>query len=160
MTNAEQESLVGIALKNNRDAMRLFFVLADASQVIDDYWDADQPVSREKMLSAIFSLAVDLPRNPFYQLLQDDVIRIIEDALCFWMQASDMEQFAKTQSELDAFRSLQVSYINRSVITDVLIKLARLVGGREHERAVAGEVRRAVYLNNEPFQDYLKEHRR
>lgn len=160
MTNTEQESLVRIALKNNTDAMQLFFALAHASQVIDDYWDADKPVSREKMLSVIFLLTVDLPRNPFYRLLQDDIVRIIEDALCFWMHASDMEQFAKNQSELDAYRSLQVSYITRSVITDVLVKLARLVGGREHERAVAGEIRRAVYLGNEPFQDYLREHRR
>lgn len=158
MKNDEQKALVSVALKNHAAAIDLFFALADASQVIDDVWDADKPVSREKLLSVIVSLAVDLPMNPFYQMFRDDVIRIIEDAFCFWVQASDMEQFAKKQSELDAYRSLQVSYINRSVMTDVLIRLARLVGGRDHERAVAGDIRRAVYLDNEPFQAYLKEH--
>lgn len=153
-------ALVNKALMNNSTAIDLFNAIAWASQVIDDYWDGDKAVSRDEMLQVILVLTVDIQRNAFFRAVQDDMVGIIEDALCFWMQASDLEEAAKSLPVDDANTALQVSYINRSVITDVLIRMARLIGGRQHERRIASEIRLAVYGDNEPLSDYINEHLR
>lgn len=154
------QQLVHDALKGNVAAIDLFNALAWASQLIDDYWDADKPVAREDMLRVILVLTVDVPRNPFYRAVQDEVVSFIEDALCFWLQASDIEECACLASPSEAHAMLRISYITRSVITDLLIRLARLVGGRAHERAIAMKVRSLVYGGNEPFPEYVNEHLR
>lgn len=159
MSESKQDILVAEALLGNRDAIALFDLLANASQKIDDFWDGDKPVGREDLASIFFALAVDLPQNRFYRLMQDAMVQIIEDALCQWIQSNDIEATAGApEAASSAERMLQVSYIRRSSTTDLLIKMARLVGGRDHERAVACRVLSHVYLDNEPFYDYLEEH--
>lgn len=158
MNVEQQQALVHKALKGHAAAIELFHALAWASQMIDDYWDGDKPVSRDDMLRVVLLLTVDVPRNPFYLAAQDEMVGFIEDAMCFWMQASDLEDSACTLRAVEAQTVLQVSYITRSVVTDLLIRMARLVGGRQHEREIAMEVRRAVYSDNEPLRDYINEH--
>lgn len=161
MLEAQQDKLVSEALLGNRDAIALFNLLANTSQKIDDFWDGDKPVGREQLMGIVFALGVDLPQNPFYRAMQDAMVQIIEDALCQWMQSNDIEAVASMSVERPQIeRMLQVSYIRRSSTTDILIKMARLMGGRDHERAIAKKVLEHVYLDNEPFNAYVEEHTR
>ena len=97
---------------------------------------------------------VILPSNPFYTANMQSVISVIEDAIMQWAAANDIEE----KSESDYRREMaRVAYVIRSSTNDVLIKLARIVGGYEWEREVALAVREKVYLSSETFQEYIEE---
>lgn len=156
---SEQEIVSG-ALLGNADAINLYNTLARTSQLIDDFIDRDKPVDPQAILASIIALTVDMPRNRFYRICIDEVVMIIEDAWQVWVQATELERGVSLKMIPDdhAKRVLEISYIKRSAMTDLLIKLARLVGGREHENKWAFNIRCWVYLNNENFAEYAKEH--
>ena len=151
MSPDEELEMVSWALKDNADAIEFFGLLCQISQTFDDVWDGDKPVNREAAAVMMMKAMVDLPRNRFFQMMTPRVLAMIENAWMTWMESNDLE-------ETGARRLLEISYITRSVMTGVLIEMAGIIAGRGRRRHVAKEVRKLVYLDNEPFEDYLHEH--
>lgn len=145
------DDLLSYALKGDGPAIECAKILVNASQVLDDLWDGDKPVDRTKLFEMILSLLVDLNRNAFFIQLREPMTQAVEDALMQWVAANDIEEDGE-----DA-RELLVAYVIRSSTTDLLIKMARLLGGRAWERTVAKKVRAEVYGSNESFEEYRQE---
>lgn len=161
MSPETEQALIDYALPQAHDAQALYRLLADASQVLDDLLDGDKPVSAEQVIGVVIACSVDVLRNPVAQRYPHEIAALIETAIQGWLQASDIERAAREPQAIadgSAERMLQVSYITRSTTTGLLLQLARLLFGRAHERAVALQVQRVVYLDNELFERYRIEH--
>jgi hypothetical protein len=154
MTSSEENALIKWALKDDACAIACAVTLFEICQTLDDLWDKDKPVSNTQLLQMMLRAMVILPSNPFYTANMQSVISVIEDAIMQWAAANDIEE----KSESDYRREMaRVAYVIRSSTNDVLIKLARIVGGYEWEREVALAVREKVYLSSETFQEYIEE---
>lgn len=161
MSPETEQSLIALALPDHVAAQALYRQLCAASQVLDDVLDGDKPVSAEHVIAAFVVCSVDLLRNPVAQQFPHEVAEMIESAIQGWLHATDIERAVRdpaARADGSAERLLQVSYITRSTTTNLLLRLARLLFGREHERAIALTVQRTVYLDNEIFERYRVEH--
>ncbi len=132
-------------------AVALANLLIDISQVWDDLIDQDEAVNREAINRMMRFALVEIPKNTFYQAHFGTLHPVIEDRLYTWLDANALEAGGNK-------RDLQVSYIIRSVITDIIIHIAFLVGGFEHRQRAALAIRQFVYRDNESFSEYLAEH--
>lgn len=151
MDTKVQRELVCQSLQNNPEAIACFELLVEISQIADDAYDGDKAVDRDDLIRAFYNAMIYLPRNQFYTNFYDEMNIIIRDAWAVWMESNDIE---RSNNE----KLLQVSYITRSAMTDVLIKMSQLVGGMNWRRQVAANVRSLVYLDNENLDEYLDEH--
>ena len=145
-----ESQLLQFWLKDHPDAIHLANCFSVISQTWDDLIDRDKPVSGDQISQMMMMALVEIPQNPFYQQHYQQLQPMVEHCLMTWMDANTLE---KTGNE----RDLQVSYIIRSVTTDLLIHLAGLVGGRLWRRKAALAIRQAVYRDNETFDAYQKE---
>ena len=151
-TPEEEREMYSWALKGCEDAMEFFALACRVSQIFDDVWDGDNPVTREQQLSMMLMAMVDMPRTKFAQIMGLDAVALIENTWMRWVESNDLEETG--DGDL-----LRISYITRSVLTDMLIEMAGMLYGRDWRREVALKVRPWVYGDNEPYSEYLHEHK-
>lgn len=132
------------------DAVALGEILADISQVWDDLIDRDVPVSNNAINTMMRYAMIDIPKNAFYQRHFASLHPVMEDRLYTWFDANLLEQTGGR-------RNLQVSYVLRSVITDILIHMAYLEGGFDHRQRMALLIRQRVFSDMEPMAEYIAE---
>ncbi len=96
---------------------------------------ADEAINR-----AFCTALIDLQYNPFYQAHQASLLPVMELAILNWQNANQHE----------------VSYIKRSVLTDIMVFVAALVGGRSHALAIGPEIEAAVFRDDD-FEAYRRE---
>ncbi|MCW7551071.1 hypothetical protein NX722_28345 [Endozoicomonas gorgoniicola] len=152
MTPEHQHALLRHWLQDEPHAIDLAYQFVAISQIWDDLIDRDKPVDNDAINRMMRYALVEIPKNPFYQTHIQSLHPVLEDRLYTWLDANALE--AKGNC-----RDLQVSYIIRSVITDLIIHLAFLVGGFDWRQQAALALRQAVYRDNESFFDYWKEQR-
>lgn len=150
MSPQSEYELLNYWFQGNPYAMNLASDLIAISQIWDDLIDRDNPVSAAE-INQMMMKAILLPKNPFYRQHQNELLPILEDRLFTWLDANRLEQIGTA-------RVLEVSYIIRSVITDIVIHIAYLIGGFEWRQQAAEAIRLAIYIDNEPFGVYLAEH--
>ena len=137
-------------LKDNREATDLINAYFSISQVWDDLIDGDQPVTKGQINLMMMQALVEIPTNPFFQRHFQELMPMVQHCLMTWLDANTLEQIGDE-------RDLMVSYILRSVTTDLLIHVAGLVGGLAWRRQAALAIRKAIYHDNESFIEYFKE---
>ena len=147
--NNESE-LLSFWLKENPAAIELAQCWIAISQTWDDLYDGDKPVSKDQINSMMAMALIDIPKNPFFQQHCFELLPMVEHCLMTWLDANTLEA---TGDE----RDLQVSYIIRSTMTDLIIHMAGMVGGKLWRRKAALAIRKAIYHDNESFEDYQKE---
>ena len=150
MDSKLQNTMIRHWLQDNTDAIRLVESFIDISQTWDDLIDRDNPVTDDSINGMMICALIDIPRNPFYQQHYQNLQPIIEHCLFNWLDANTLEKNGSS-------RDLQVSYILRSVTTDLIIHIAYLVGGRDWRGMAAANIRRVIYRDNESFTDYRRE---
>ncbi|HEY0960913.1 MAG TPA: hypothetical protein VGE69_00975 [Pseudomonadales bacterium] len=140
----QDEILRAICLGND-DALGFLLMLGSISQVWDDLIDRDMPVGDIDINQMMLSALIDMQYNPFYQQHQAALLPVMELAIINWQTANHHEIGRNAQM-------LHVSYVKRSVLTDIMIWVARLVGGRAHALQLAPAIEAAVFL--EDANDY------
>ena len=150
MDSAVQDRLISHWLKNNKDAINLAWDFVQISQIWDDLYDQDKSVSGLDLNRMMLLALVNIPRNPFYRQHYQDIQPMVEHCLFNWLDSNWLEENGNN-------RDLQVSYILRSVTTDLIIHLAYLVGGADWRLQAAAEIRPLIYRDNESFTSYRKE---
>lgn len=150
MKPEQQTELLKYWLKENTDAIALANAFNRISQIWDDLHDKDNPVSPGQVDYMMMTAMVEIPKNHFYRMHYLELMPVVEHCLMTWMDANTLE-------EMGDARDLQVSYIIRSVTTDLMICIAGLVGGIHWRRQAALAIRRAIYHDNEPFEEYSRE---
>ena len=145
-----EQKLINYWLKENQDAIALVNAFSRISQIWDDLHDGDNPVSTELVDYMMMTALVQIPTNNFYRQHYNNLMPVIEHCLMTWLDANTLEAVGDE-------RDLQVSYIIRSVTTDLIIHVAGIVGGIQWRRQAALAIRRAIYHDNESFYEYKDE---
>ncbi len=150
MTPDKETELIRYWLKDNPAAIDLFNAYSRISQIWDDLYDGDKPVSKSQVNNMMMSALLEIPTNPFYQQHYLQLMPVVQHCLMTWLDANTMEKLGEE-------RDLQVSYIIRSVTTELLVHMAGLVGGIEWRRKAGLIIRSTIYRDNEPFEQYYGE---
>lgn len=150
MTPEKEHQLIAYWLKENKDAIDLVNAYSTVSQVWDDLYDGDKPVTKSQVNTMMMLALIEIPTNPFFQQHYLELMPLVKHCLMTWLDANTLESVG---DDCD----LQVSYIIRSVTTDLIIHVAGIVGGTVWRRQAALAIRQAIYHDNEPFEEYRDE---
>ena len=150
MKPEKERELLNYWLKENQDAIDLANAFSRVSQIWDDLHDQDRDVSPGLVDYMMMTALVEIPENHFYLSHSYELKPIIKHLLMTWMDANTLE-------EVGDDRDLQVSYIIRSVTTDLIINLAGIIGGIHWRRQAALAIRREIYHDNESLKEYTEE---
>lgn len=134
-------------LKGNTEAIELVDMLAGISQTWDDLIDQDKMVDGKAINEMMIDALIYLPQNKFYQQFPQ-LHCMFDHAISTWQESNFIE---KEQHEM-----LHVSFINRSVITPLIMYIIQIIGGRAWRLEAAKEIYPIIF--DEPFEDYKKEH--
>ncbi len=133
----------------NNDALNLFHSLVDLVHIWDDLIDKDKPVSDEDINKAFLIALVYMPANPFYRVIQQQVLPM-------WMTAaSAFEAANKFEKDKDEC-GLEISHNLRYAAGHVVAYMSIVCVGYENSRKFVPEIWKTIV--NERFDDYRKEH--
>lgn len=145
-----EHELIRYWLKDNAAAIELARSYTIISQTWDDLHDQDKAVKRGQIDYMMMLALVEVPRNAFFQQHYLDLMPVVQHCLMTWMDANTLEESGDD-------RDLQVSYIIRSVTTDLIIHMAGIIGGPTWRRQAGYAIRKAIYHDNESFDEYRAE---
>lgn len=133
----------------NQDALNMYRALVDLSHIWDDLVDRDKPVSAEKINRAFLTCLVYLPGNPFYRMIQDQILPM-------WLVVvSSYEAANKFEQDKDP-HGIEIAHGLRYAAGNIVVYAAHVCLGAEQARTVIPEIWKAVFF--ERFDDYRKEH--
>lgn len=116
----------------------------DAIQVLDDVADKDE-IAREELDSAIFSLLVGMPSNPFFVAHSTQLLPALAQMVLKWKASDDAEREGKADAK---------SYMWRAGFYDVVLLVVLLCHGPKATLAAAKHV---MALYGETYEEYCKE---
>lgn len=122
------------AFKGNQSAVDYVLMIARVADVWDNLIDKDVPVSDKDINDAFWLLAVEIPRNPFFQAFANDLLPVTATGILNWMTANKLERKAE-------HIAIEIAHVIRYSIADVVILTALLCGGREWAAEVGPELR-------------------
>ena len=148
-----EKQVVSQWLLGNEAAISLINMWFEVSQVWDDLIDRDRGFVPDHAINRMMRFAlVDIPKNRFFQYYCNELLPMIEHCIYTWMEANQLERSPNSNHT-----DYHVSYIIRSVTTELLVFMCGLVGGPAHRHQVAIEIRRTIYRDNEDFSEYVRE---
>lgn len=150
MNPDKEQQLVSHWLKEDTEAIELINQYFIVSQIWDDLHDKDKAVSNGKLDYMMQLALVEIPRNKFFQQHYLELMPIVQHCLMTWMDSNNLEE---SGDDTD----LKVSYVLRSVTTDLLIHMAGIIGGSFWRSKAALSIRKEIYHDNEPFEQYRDE---
>lgn len=150
MERVKEQELIRRWLQNDPYAIELVNTINAISQTWDDLYDRDQPVETWQINRMMMQALITIPRNPFYQRHFAELQPIIEHAIMTWMDSNQLEQSENP-------RDWYVSYVLRSVTTEILIHCCYLIGGVQWRLQAAEDIRKTIYRDNESYGDYQTE---
>ncbi len=139
-----QEELLEIWLKGDRDAINLVGLIGSVSQTWDDLVDGDKQLTLDDINEMMWGALMEIRRNPFFRKHEAEMDMLLEQAIDSWHEANDLEA--------EGLLPL-VTYTIRSSVTPLLVRMTYLLGGRLWGRKCAREIRLAVF--DEPYDEYL-----
>lgn len=144
----EKESKLLELYKGNRAAVDLARMLSAVCHVWDDLIDRDKPVAPDAINAAFRMALVDIPSNPLYRQVPEDMLVLFRQAILNWHVANALEGSRERQS-------LEIAHVLRYSLADVFVYIAMLVGGEQHACAVGPTIRRMA--QEDTLENYLKE---
>lgn len=133
-----------MAWLGNRDAVDCVNAISTAAEAWDDIYDGD-PADID---SAMVSLLLGLPMNPFWRQFNAWLQPIVLVCINAWMDARVMEK-GPQEDKIRAF-------VLRNLGIELVMSAAFLLYGYEHMRNISMEVRR--FFDNEQFAEWEAEH--
>lgn len=138
MNNAKMSDVefMNYAFKGNTAATDYILAVAKAADVFDNLIDKDTPVSDSDVIKSLWLLAVEIPRNPFFQSFANDLLPVTATGILNWMAANRIER-----STAPDHRAIEIAHVIRYGIADVALMAALLCGGQEWAAEVGPELR-------------------
>ena len=122
------------AFCGNQAAVDYVLMIARVADVWDSLIDRDVPVSDNDINEAFWLLAVEIPRNPFFQANVNELLPVTATGIANWLVANRLES-------RDEHRAVEIAHVIRYSIADVALMAALLCGGREWIDEVGPELR-------------------
>ena len=122
------------AFRGNQAAVDYVLMVARAADVWDNLLDRDAPVADKDINDAFWLLAVEIPRNAFFQAYANELLPVTATGILNWMAANSLEQ-------RQGHRAIEIAHVIRYSIADVILMAALLCGGREWAEQVGPELR-------------------
>lgn len=133
----------------NQDAMDMFAMMVDLAHTWDDLVDKDKDASEAAINNAFLICLVYLPLNPFYQMIQRDVMPM-------WITVVSAYQTAnKFERDKDA-HGIEIAHTLRYAAGNVVAYAVHVCVGPEKATEFMPEIWKA--LVPERFDEYRKEH--
>lgn len=131
--------------QGNADALRLMQLWCDVSHTYDDLIDCDKHVPAESIHRMVWSLAVAIPENAFYQRFSAYLRPVVVLAINGWRAANEMEQSGSEEQ-------LRIAHADRYLGSHFAIMLMELIGG--HDYAVANARRARLMFQRDTWDNY------
>jgi purine-cytosine permease-like protein len=133
----------------DQDALNMYRMFVDLAHIWDDLIDKDKEISERDINNAFLMCLVYLPLNPFYQLIQRDIMPM-------WITVvSSYEVANKFEREKDE-RGLEAAHMLRYAAGNILAYAIHIAVGPELAAQYVPEMWKDVV--NERFAEYRKEH--
>jgi len=133
----------------DQDALNMYRMFVDLAHIWDDLIDKDKEISERDINNAFLICLVYLPLNPFYQLIQRDIMPM-------WITVvSSYEVANKFEREKDE-RGLEAAHMLRYAAGNILAYAIHIAVGPELAAQYVPEMWKDVV--NERFAEYRKEH--
>ena len=133
----------------NQDAVSLFDMLIDLAHTWDDLVDKDKDVTEAKINNAFMICLVYLPLNPFYQLIQRDVMPL-------WITVVSAYQTANSYEKTKDEHGVEIAHGLRYAAGNIIAYAVHVCVGPEKAAEYMPDVWKALVI--ERFDDYRKEH--
>lgn len=146
MPQSDRDYLLHV-FKGNLDAVALVLAIARVADVWDNLIDADKPVTKKDVNDAFWTIASEIPRNPFYRAYMDDLLPVMETGILNWHVATEMER------NMGNSRGLEIAHVIRYSIADVVLMVARICGGPEWAVQHGPELR--LRSQRSDFKEYV-----
>jgi hypothetical protein len=140
-----EQKLIGL-LQGNLAAVSLCMDVIAVFHLWDDLIDQDKEIRAEEINGAFWACFVRIPRNPFYQSHQQEIVPLIENIILAWHSANVLERGTDHEKH--------VAYGLRSLVVRLIDHCAYLVGGYEWARQIGPDVAR---LYDEPLESFMEE---
>lgn len=133
----------------NQDALNMYRMFVDLAHTWDDLIDKDKDVTEQDINVAFLMCLVYLPLNPFYQVIQRDILPM-------WITVvSSYEAANKFEREKDE-RGLEISHMLRYAAGNILAYAIHVCVGHEKAAEYIPEMWKDVA--NERYAEYREEH--
>jgi hypothetical protein len=133
----------------NTDALNLFHHLVELIHIWDDLIDKDKPVSDEQINKAFLIALVYMPSNPFYRVIQHQILPM-------WvMSAAAFEVANKFEKEKDE-HGIEIAHNLRYAAGHVVAYMSIVCLGHEAAKEFLPEIWKTIV--DDRFDDYRKEH--
>lgn len=133
----------------NEDAMAVFVMLCDLAHTWDDLVDKDKPLTEGAINNAFLICLVYLPLNPFYQLIQRDIMPMWITVVSAYKTANTFE---KTKDE----HGIEIAHTLRYAAGQIIAYAVHVCVGPEKAAEYLPDVWKALVV--ERFDEYRKEH--
>jgi len=128
---------------NDKDAVVLLQILAEISQISDDYADGDEEGS-EKITRLLHLSLVSLPTNPFYLTHGKWLLPVMSSSMHLWNASNDWKN--------------EYGFVYREALEQIIHVVALLIGGQKHAAQVAKDVNNFYHqTHGENIEDWMKE---
>jgi len=144
-TNAKYLAWFG----GNQHAVNMYHMFVELSHSWDDIVDGDANISQERINKAFLIALVYLPSNPFYRMIQEQVLPM-------WITiVSSYETANKFEKDKD-LHGLEISHGLRYAAGHIIAYAINVCLGPDKARDVLPEMWKTIYF--ERFEEYRKEH--
>lgn len=147
MTELDQKRLGWFG--GDTDAFNMYRMFIDLSHTWDDMVDRDKELTEDQTNNAFLICLVYLPSNPFYQLIQRDIMPM-------WISVvSAFQAGNKFEKEKDE-HGIEIAHNLRYAAGHILAYAVHVCVGPEKAKEIVPELWKDVVF--ERFDDYRKEH--
>jgi len=133
----------------NEDALNMYRMLVDLAHTWDDLVDKDKSLEEEKINNAFLIALVYLPSNPFYRVIQDQILPMWATVILAYEVANKYER------DKDA-HGIEIAHNLRYAVGHIVAFMVQVCHGREKAKEILPEVWKHVVF--ERFDEYRKEH--
>lgn len=133
----------------NVDALNMYRMFIDLSHTWDDMVDKDKELTEDQTNNAFLICLVYLPANPFYQLIQRDIMPMWISVVSAFQAGN---KFEKDKDE----HGIEIAHNLRYAAGHILAYAVHVCVGPEKAKEIVPKLWKDVVF--ERFDDYRKEH--
>ncbi len=133
----------------NQDALNMFRMFVDLAHIWDDLVDKDKEATEEAINNAFLICLVYLPLNPFYQIIQRDVMPMWISVVSAYRTANEYE---KQKDE----HGIEIAHGLRYASGNIIAYAVHVCVGPDKAAEYMPEVWKAMMV--ERFAEYREEH--
>ena len=133
----------------NVDAFNMYRMFIDLSHTWDDMVDKDKELTEDQTNNAFLICLVYLPSNPFYQLIQRDIMPMWVSVVAAFQAGNKFER------EKDE-HGIEIAHNLRYAAGHILAYAVHVCVGAEKAKEIVPKLWKDVVF--ERFDDYRKEH--